>query len=343
MLIATLCLQASLLVHPMYLEEERPETRSVQHILVLHDDLEGQPFKHGKGHDETLVLMESLLKRIDAGENFGDLAREYSAARTSASFGSLGTFPKGTLREPFDEFLFTAELGEVSQILDLPSGMHLVKRVEPWAAVLQIQLKGSGDESRVLAREIVVKLDDGADFSELVKKYSVDADSAARGGAYHVFERGSNDALVKLAAFRTPLGQVSPIVETPFGLHILKRVKPETLAPELWDDNFMRVRGILIAHLKAEFVDKSINRTQSEAKQQGDEVAKRVTAGEPFEEIAARFNDDPGGKERAGDLGWIHRQNPDLPHFFSKLFAAKSGTLSDVYLTSFGVVVLIRE
>ena len=72
-------------------------------------------------------------------------------------------------------------------------------------------------------------------------------------------------------------------------------------------------------------------------------VIRRVEGGEDFAEIAGRFNDDPGGMERRGYLGWIHRNNPDLPTFFSRLFLAESGTLTTSILTPYGVVVLQKE
>ena len=75
-----------------------------------------------------------------------------------------------------------------------------------------------------------------------------------------------------------------------------------------------------------------------------EEIARRVGAGEEdFAVIAARLNDDPGGKERAGDLGWIHRGNPDLPLFLTLLFNAEPGTVSRPYVTEYGIVLLQRE
>jgi hypothetical protein len=41
-------------------------------------------------------------------------------------------------------------------------------------------------------------------------------------------------------------------------------------------------------------------------------VSPRIQKGEELRKVAAEFNDDPGGKERGGDLGWIHRGSPNL-------------------------------
>jgi len=343
MLLAALCLQGSLLVHPLYLEKAKPELRALRHVLILHDDLEGEGGPWGRNHDQGLELMRGLRERAVAGEDLGELARTFSNALTSRSYGSLGCFPRGMLRETFDDFLFSAEMGELGPILDLPSGLHLLERVETHAAVLQIQLDGTGPEARELADDLLARLRAGADFAELAREHSVEEESAARGGRFRVFERGSRDTLLKLASFRAPVGELVGPVETPLGLHILRRVEPEGFPRELWEDNFIRARGILITHIGALEAEPTLNRIFSEAQAQGEEVVRRVQGGEAFAEIAARFNDDTGGKERGGDLGWIHRHNPDLPRFLEPLFLLPPGSLHGPVATSRGVVVLYRE
>jgi parvulin-like peptidyl-prolyl isomerase len=343
MLLATLLLQASLLTHPLYLEEQKPELRSALHILLLHDDLEGLQFELGRDHEQAHELMRSLEARVQQGEDFGELARSYSDARTALSFGSLGSYPPGMLKEPVNGFLFGAEVGQVSPILDTPEGLHLIKRVDTRAAVLQIHIAGTGTEHRELAARLMRELEEGADFGELAREHSQDPISAANAGRYRVFERGSHDSSIKALAFRTRLGALAGPIESPLGLHILKRVATEGFSPELWEDNFIRVRAILISHLKALGASPDLSRTQSDALELAEEVIRRLDQGEDMAEIAARFNDDPGGKSRAGDLGWIHRQNPDLPAFFSQLFLAEPGTVTQPILTGAGVVVARRE
>ncbi|MCL4159549.1 UNVERIFIED_CONTAM: hypothetical protein GTU68_017820 [Idotea baltica] len=194
-----------------------------------------------------------------------------------------------------------------------------------------------------LAASLLEEIKGGADFGELAAKHSVEPISKANGGKFRVFERGERDTLIKGLAFETPLGAVSEPLVTPLGVHILKRVDPTDFPPELWEDNFIQVSGILVSHLKALGVPEGLNRTQTEARAMVDDIVRRVKGGEDFNEIAARFNDDPGGKERRGHLGWIHRHNPDLPTFFGRLFLEKPGTLTEPALTPSGVVVLLRH
>lgn len=343
MILATLCLQASLLAHPLYLSPEQPELRSAEHILLFHDGVPNLVYPAGRNLAQSEELMGSLRRRVAAGEDFRQLAAQFSDARTARFGGPLGSYPPGMLKPDFDEFLFSAGLGDLSPVLVNDQGVHLLRRTATHAALMQIQIDGSDLAAQALASSLMKQLEAGADFGELATEHSADPISRSHAGKFRVFERGPSDALIKRAAFEAPIGKLIGPFETPLGLHILKRVEPVGFPDELWDHNFIRVRGILVTHLKARGVSASINRTQSEAKALAQEVIVRVQAGEDFAEIAGRFNDDPGGKQRAGDLGWIYRPNPDLPLFFSSLFLAEPGTLSPAHLTPFGVVVLWRE
>jgi parvulin-like peptidyl-prolyl isomerase len=343
MIVAALCLQASLLAHPLYLEEQRPALRSAQHILIWHSGMEGLPSPAALDESEAMDFMEDLRRQILAGIPFDDLALENSSSRTGRHGGYLGTYPQGLLKPDYDRFLFSAELGELSPVFVNEQGVHLVRRVETHAAVLQIQLNGTDQAALDLAASLISRLEGGADFAELAREHSVDPISKASGGMYRVFERGERNLSIKGAAFDAPMNTIIGPIKSALGLHIMRRVDPAAFPREMWDDNLMRVRGILVSHLDAVGVAADIRRTQSDARALVEEVIGRVNAGEDFAEIAGRFNDDPGGQERRGDLGWIHRNNPDLPTFFGRLFLAEPGTLSRSVLTPYGVVVLVRE
>ena len=78
--------------------------------------------------DSVRALAESLRDRIDGGEDFEALARNYSQDRGSASRGGdLGTFAKGEMVAPFEEAAFALEPGEVSQPVETDFGIHLIR------------------------------------------------------------------------------------------------------------------------------------------------------------------------------------------------------------------------
>jgi peptidyl-prolyl cis-trans isomerase C len=76
-------------------------------------------------------------------------------------------------------------------------------------------------EARTQAEGILKRVKAGEDFAALAKQYSKDS-SAQSGGDLNYFERGKMVPAFEQAAFSLKAGDVSSVVETPFGFHIIK-------------------------------------------------------------------------------------------------------------------------
>jgi peptidyl-prolyl cis-trans isomerase C len=76
-------------------------------------------------------------------------------------------------------------------------------------------------KARAEAENVLKQLKAGGDFAELAKKYSKDG-SAAQGGDLNFFTKGQMVPAFDQAAFAMKPGQMSDIVTTPFGYHIIK-------------------------------------------------------------------------------------------------------------------------
>ena len=85
-------------------------------------------------------------------------------------------------------------------------------------------------ETRKKIEDILAKAKAGEDFAALAKQFSEDPGSKDNGGLYQDFARGAMVKPFEDAAFSVPLGQISGIVETTYGYHILQIVdrKKET-------------------------------------------------------------------------------------------------------------------
>lgn len=84
---------------------------SAQHILV------DQKFE-----------AEDLLKKLESGEDFGQLAKDYSSCGSASDGGNLGEFGKGMMVKSFEDAAFALEVGQISNIVQTQFGHHLIKR-----------------------------------------------------------------------------------------------------------------------------------------------------------------------------------------------------------------------
>lgn len=86
-----------------------------------------------------------------------------------------------------------------------------------------ILVSGTTPESRAKAEKLLDDLKAGADFAALAKENSADTRSAAKGGDLGFFERDRMVPQFEEAAFAlTTPGQLSGVIETQFGFHIIK-------------------------------------------------------------------------------------------------------------------------
>lgn len=97
--------------------------------------------------EETLTekqqQLEKLLTQIRSGKSFEELAREHSEDGTAADGGDLGWFKPGEMVPAFETAAFALAPGEVSDIVQSPFGLHLIKVDE-----LKEEITKSLDEAR---------------------------------------------------------------------------------------------------------------------------------------------------------------------------------------------------
>jgi len=100
---------------------------------------------------------------------------------------------------------------------------------------------------RKLAEDVLKQARAGADFATLAKKYSEDEGSKVKGGDLDFFQRGRMVAEFENAAFAMQPGQISDLVKTQFGFHIIKLVdkKPATTRP--MDEVRSQIQDLLVS------------------------------------------------------------------------------------------------
>lgn len=122
---------------------------------------------------------------------------------------------------------FYAENPDKFEVPEMVRARHILLKVHP----------NANDETRQQIRErmdeIFAELEGGADFAALATKYSEDSSKSA-GGDLGYFYRGQMVPQFEDAAFATEIGAVSGVVETMYGLHLIKVEdrKPVQTVPE---------------------------------------------------------------------------------------------------------------
>ena len=116
--------------HLIQVREKREDAICANHILVLATTSEGDESRAR----ETLV---DLRRRAQNGEEFSQLARQYSANPQTAMQGGLwGTFPKEQIPEFLQPYLRHLKLGDVSEPFFFDDGGHIIK-IDDDQAVLE--------------------------------------------------------------------------------------------------------------------------------------------------------------------------------------------------------------
>jgi len=95
-------------------------------------------------------------------------------------------------------------------------------------------------EAKAKAEEIRAKIVAGGDFNELAKKESDDVGSGSRGGELGTFGRGQMVPEFEKAAFDAKVGEVTPVVKTQYGYHIIKLDKHDFTPFEQVKDSLVK-------------------------------------------------------------------------------------------------------
>lgn len=72
-----------------------------------------------------------------------------------------------------------------------------------------------------------------------------------------------------------------------------------------------------------------------EIRQKAEDVLKQAKKGAKFEDLAKKYSEDPGTKDKGGDLGWI-TQGQTVPEFEKTAFSLDKGKISDLVKTQYG-------
>lgn len=186
-------------------------------------------------------------------------------------------------------------------------------------------------ELRHRADSLQAVLKNGGDFADLAARYSEDRGSSQNGGSMGWILANRFPYAFEEVAFSLPEGEISEVVESPVGYHILKGGKSR------------KARGTVhVSHILKLTKDKD-EAGQQRAKFEIDSLYN-VVASNPsmFSSVAAKNSEDPGSARNGGQLPWFGAGEM-VAQFDSVAFSLKDGEISKPFETSYGYHIIMRH
>jgi peptidyl-prolyl cis-trans isomerase D len=221
---------------------------------------------------EVRTRAEDLLLRIQAGEDFAELARSYSEHSTQTLGGDMGFFGRGSMRPEFEQAAFSLAVGEVSEILRGDQGFQIVKvmdrrdaSVQPFSEVRdtilrQLEFSRSQDAVSQATNSFRDQVQaDPTQFTVAAERLALPVEDTGLMAADGSVEALGAFPQVSLALFQLAVGQTSAAIALPQGTVFLqaKEIRtPEPLsfeaAREQVEADYRRSEGVLAARRRVE-------------------------------------------------------------------------------------------
>ncbi|MBD3169352.1 MAG: hypothetical protein GF307_07705 [candidate division Zixibacteria bacterium] len=179
------------------------------------------------------------------------------------------------------------------------------------------------DTQRAKAESLLTRIKGGESFSDMAMVYSDDPTSR-KGGDLGFFGRGDMVPEFERAAFSLSPGELSPVIKTDFGFHLIKCEERE--------GERIRCRHILFATRPS-----AADSTRVMAK--ADSVYALIQNGMSFEEAAKQFSEDTESNVFGGELGWYVQEEMN-EEFKQAALNAEVGEVVPPLVSSSGIHIL---
>ncbi len=196
------------------------------------------------------------------------------------------------------------------------------ERVNISHILLQVKPDQSADSAAVeQLRDIRRQLEAGAGFDSLATRYSQDPGSGNRGGDLGFVSRGTLVPGFEEAAFALREGEISDVVHTEFGYHLIKLVE-------------RRGERIHVKHIlrkpEATETDTRLVRDQLNT------LRQQALNGTNFDSLAQVHSEDEGVEMNSGNLGWYEIPNLRIEAFKNAVDTLQPGEITRPFRSEFG-------
>lgn len=187
------------------------------------------------------------IKKLKDGVPFSEVAKEFSDdVSAKQNGGDLYYFTAGMTVPEFEDGIYKLKVGEFTkEPIRTSFGLHVVeltdkKKRSDGIKASHILIQDQKDSLGVVtdsigtynkAKEILARIKNGEDFAKVATEVSQDPGSAPKGGDLGYFDRRRMVQPFDSVAFLLKVGEISDLVRTPFGWHIIKVTDIKPYAP----------------------------------------------------------------------------------------------------------------
>jgi len=178
---------------------------------------------------------QNIYQELQEGANFTDLAIAKSDASNALEGGDMGWRKAGELPSLLADVVPNLKEGEISQPIQGPIGfiitklldirgseIHQVTETQARHILIKPDVTTNATQAKIKLDQLRQRILSGADFSQLARSHSDDKGSALKGGDLGWFKPGVMVPEFDKAVSELQPGDLSDIVETAFGFHIIE-------------------------------------------------------------------------------------------------------------------------
>lgn len=214
----------------------KKDTVSLKHLFIRFNLAQADK-------DKAKQKAEMVLQQIKDGADFADMVDKFSDdPETKANKGDMGYFIAGAGNLPeIEDAASKLNVNQISDIIENPDGYSIIKITDKTAdgkmraQIIFIAVPTDSTEEKVAedkANSIIQELKNGADFVDMVKKYSDDKKSKEKDGDWMDVPIESMGAELQGAFSSLDAGNVSQPIKSPQGIHIFKITEKKDLTNE---------------------------------------------------------------------------------------------------------------
>lgn len=222
---------------------KKPDQIRLRHLLI-------QPKPAADREIAAKQALEEALSRIRSGEDFAEVAKEVSLDPSASRGGDIGFFGRADLDPTFTDAAFALADSEVSDVVRSSYGYHIIQRLETRGEQIHARhivrphrvTPEDIERAKALVATVQRRIEEGADFVELVRAYS---DAAEKDGDVGYFPVDGLFDQIRDAVTDLEIGEISSVVQDEQGYHFFQVIDRRAAAAYEYEEVVEQIRELV--------------------------------------------------------------------------------------------------